>query len=185
MTLFPHANPVARAVPSLPLVITLALAGCGGGGGPAEGTQSSGPMSASPGAATQVPGSSQQVEKRIGDTSVYAVAMPTVAIPAAVASEHGIERREDVVMLRVSGRRGESGSEAAVPLQVKARVADLRGQVQALEMKEQQAAGLLDYVGTVETQIPDTLRFEIEVTTPSGARDTLQLTREVQPGLTP
>lgn len=183
MTLSKHANPVPRA--ALPaLIAALALAGCGGGA-PTTGTESSGPMSASPGAAAQVPGSSQQVETRIGDVSVYAVAMPTVAIPAVVASEHGIERRDDVVMLRVSGRRGESGSEVSVPLQVRARVTDLRGQTQALEMKEVLAAGLVDYVGTVETQIPDTLRFEIGVTTPSGASETLQLTREVQPGLMP
>lgn len=185
MTPFKHAKKTPRAASPLVLATALALAGCGGAERPAGSTQDAGPMSTSPGTAAQVPGSSQQVEKRIGDVTVYAVAMPTVAIPAAVASEHGIERREDVVMLRVSGRRGESGSETSVPLKVQARVTDLRGQAQTLEMKEQPAAGLIDYVGTVETQIPDTLRFDIEVATPSGARDTLQLTREMQPGLTP
>lgn len=182
-----------RAAPLRVLIASavLSLAGCSGGGGdtgrqPSDAvTGTANPISQSPGGAAQMPGSSQQVETRIGDTTVYAVAMPTTAIPAPVAAEHGIERRPDVVMLRISGRRGEAGNVVSAPLKVQATSTDLRGQVQTVELKEAMAAGLVDYVGTVEADIPDTLRFDIRVTTPDGATQTMQLTREVQPGIGP
>jgi hypothetical protein len=170
----------------LAAAFTLMLAGCGMGevpsdpkavnAGPAD------PMSPTPMGAAQVPGSSQQVETRIGDTTVYAVAMPTVAVPAEVAREHGIERREDLVMLRVSGRRGEGANVTSVPLRVQATATDLRGQTTTLTMEERMTAGLLDYVGAVDTELPDTLRFDIRVTTPDGASQAMQLTRDVSPG---
>lgn len=167
----------------------LVLAACGMGEVPstpeAAGMNDAGPMSPTPGAAAQVPGSSQQVETRIGDTTVYAVAMPTVVVPAEVAREHGIERREDLVMLRVSGRRGEAGNEVSVPLKVQATATDLRGQVTTLTMEERMTAGLADYVGAVDADLPDTLRFDIRVTTPDGASQTMQLTRDVSPGTGP
>lgn len=167
----------------------LVLAGCSSGEGPsapqATGTAGAGPISPTPGTSAQVPGSSQQIETRIGDTTVYAVAMPTIAVPAEVAREHGIERREDLVMLRVSGRRGEAGNEVSVPLKVQATATDLRGQVTTLTMEERMTAGLADYVGAVDADLPDTLRFDIRVTTPDGANQSMQLTRDVSPGTRP
>lgn len=150
-------------------VFAVVLAACGG----AEQT----PVPAQP---LNVPGGSQQVEKRVGDTTVYAVAMQTSTITPEVAREHGIERREDLVMLRISGRRGSGVDIASVPLQVQATATDLRGQTQTLELKQAVANGLTDYVGTVEAEVPDTLRFDIRVTTPAGASETLELTREIQ-----
>lgn len=188
MTRTIHASTILRAAPLRVLIATaiLSLAACGDDGGGqatgATGPTAEPPLAPSAGAPTQVPGSSQQVETRIGDTTVYAVAMPTVAIPAPVASEHGIERRPDLVMLRISGRRGEAGNVVSVPLKAQAAVTDLRGQTQTLELKEVLAAGLVDYVGTVEADIPDTLRFDIKVTTPDGATQAMQLTRDVAPG---
>lgn len=175
---FPRAGLVAA--------LALVLAACGMGEVPstpeAAGMNDAGPMSPTPGAAAQVPGSSQQIETRIGDTTVYAVAMPTVAVPVEVAREHGIERREDLVMLRVSGRSGQDGNEISVPLKVRATATDLRGQVTTLTMEERMTAGLADYVGAVEAELPDTLRFDIQVTTPEGASQSMQLTRDVSPG---
>jgi hypothetical protein len=165
----------ARRVLAIAFVLA-SLAACGGGGGDRAGGGTAG-QAAPP--TTPVPGSAQQVEQRIGDTTVYAVAMPTSTIPAEVAREQGIERRDDLVMLRVSGRRGEGADLGSVPLQVQATVTDLRGQPQALQMKKAVAAGLVDQVGTFEAQLPDTLRFDIRVTTPDGASGTLQLTRDI------
>lgn len=151
-------------------LLAASLAACGGG---AE-------QAAVPAQALNVPGGAQQVETRIGDTTVYAVAMQTSTITPVVAREHGIERRDDRVMLRVSGRRGEGVDIASVPLQVQATATDLRGQTQTLELKQVTANGLVDYVGTVQTAVPDTLRFDIRVTAPNGASETLELTREIQ-----
>lgn len=190
MTRTMHASSFLRAAPlrALIAITALSLAACGGdrAGEPVTGaTVAQPPLAPSAGAPLQVPGSSQQVETRIGDTTVYAVAMPTAAIPAPVAAEHGIERRPDLVMLRVSGRRGEPGNLVSVPLKVQAAVTDLRAQQQTLEMKEVLAAGLVDYVGTYQAELPDTLRFDIVVTTPEGATQTLQLTRELQTAIAP
>jgi hypothetical protein len=182
------ASTTLRSAPLRALIATavLSMAGCGGGGeSPSAGAGAAGPISPTPGQSVQVPGSSQQVETRIGETTVYAVAMPTAAIPTEVAAEHGIERRPDLVMLRISGRRGDVGNLVSVPLKVQATSTDLRGQQQTLELKEVLANGLVDYVGTVDADIPDTLRFDIRVTTPEGATEAMQLTREVQPGTGP
>ncbi|WP_189454573.1 DUF4426 domain-containing protein [Cognatilysobacter bugurensis] len=174
---------LSTSLPRAGLVAALALllAACGADESPtaAVNANPADPFSGSPVGVAQVPGSTQQVETRIGETTVYAVAMPTTSVPVEVAREHGIERREDLVMLRVSGRRGEVGNLTSVPLKVQATATDLRGQVTTLTMEERPTAGLVDYVGAVDADLPDTLRFDIRVTTPDGASETMQLTREV------
>lgn len=152
------------------MLLAATLAACGGGSGPAV----------MPGRALSTPGGAQQVETRVGDTTVYAVVMQTSTISSEVAREHGIDRRDDLVMLRVSGRRGAGVDITSVPLQVRATVTDLRGQTLTLELTQATANGLVDYVGTVQTAVPDTLRFDIRVTTPAGASETVALTREIQ-----
>lgn len=150
-------------------IFSAALAACGG----AE-------RAPVPAQLLNVPGGSQQVEARVGDTTVYAVVMQTSTITPEVAREHGIERRDDLVMLRVSGRRGSGVEIASAPLLVQATATDLRGQTRKLDLEQSVANGLTDYVGTVATEVPDTLRFEIRVATPEGASETLVLTREIQ-----
>jgi hypothetical protein len=169
----PITQIIVRRPPALRAVaiglFAATLAACGG-------TE----QAATPGQALSTPGGAQQVETRVGDATVYAVAMQTSTIPPEVAREHGIERRDDLVMLRVSGRRGSGVDIASVPLQVQATATDLRGQTQTLDMKQAVANGLVDYVGTVQTALPDTLRFGIRITTPEGTNETLELTREIQ-----
>lgn len=131
-----------------------------------------------PAATPAVPGSAQQVEARVGDATVYAVALQTSQIPETVAREHGIERREDRVMLRVSARQGEGDGTRSAPVRVQATVTGLNGQTRALELREASANGLVDHVATVEVDLPDTLRFDIRVSTADGASGTLKLTRD-------
>lgn len=138
---------------------------------------------ASPANATpDVPGSASQVQEQLGNAAVTAVAIQTSQIPAEVAAARGIERRDDLVMLRVSPRRGEAGELDTAPVQVRATVTDLRGTTRALELHRQDAAGLVDHVGTVPVTLPDTLRFSIEVTNREGQTDTLELTRQFSAG---
>ncbi len=125
-----------------------------------------------------VPGSAQQVEAKVGDVSFIAVALQTSQIPATVAAQHGIERRDDLVMLRVSPRQGEPGNIASAPAAVKATVTDLRGHTSVLELDRKVVAGLVDYVATIEVTLPATLRFEITATTPQGKSGTMTLSRE-------
>lgn len=127
---------------------------------------------------TAVPGSAQQVSAEAGDASFTAVAIQTSQIPDSVAAEHGIERRDDLVMLRVSAREGEPGNISTAPATVQATVTDLRGQTSILELDRKVVAGLVDHTGTVEVTLPATLRFEIIATTPQGASETMNFSRE-------
>lgn len=136
------------------------------------------PAAASPQATPLPPGSAQQVRSEVGEASVTAVAMQTTQIPAEVANEHGIEQRDDLVMLRVSPRHGEPGSISSAPAQVRATVTDLRGETSEVELEERMVNGLVDHVGTVQTALPATLRFDITVTSAAGGTETLELTRE-------
>lgn len=156
------------------MTLAAALAACGGGGSATGGA--AGPA-ANP-AGGPAPGSAQQVEARVGTATVHAVAMQTSTIPESVAREHGIERRDGLVMLMVSPRRGPAGSVESVPMTVRATATGMQGRVQPMEMREVRPNGLLDYVGTVPVEMPDTVRFEIQVTSPEGARETLRLTRD-------
>lgn len=127
--------------------------------------------------ATHVPGSAAQVERKVGSAIVHVYAMQTSSIPEAVAREHGIERSPELIMLRVSGRSTDADA-AGVPLEVDVRVGDLQGKTQALPVKEVVVNGLTDYVATTTASLPDTLRFDVRVTTPEGITETLQLTRD-------
>lgn len=125
-----------------------------------------------------VPGSAQQVEAEVGDVSFTAVAIQTSQIHATVAAEHGIERRDDLVMLRVSPRQGEPGSIDSAPAAVQAVATDLRGYTRVLELDRKVVAGLVDHVATMEVTLPATLRFEITATTPQGESETMKFSRE-------
>ncbi len=125
-----------------------------------------------------VPGSASQVETDVGDASVTAVAIQTSQIHAGVAAEHGIEQRDDLVMLRVSPRQGEIGSISSAPTEVSATVTDLRGATRALELDERMVAGLVDHVGTVQVTLPETLRFNVTAVSQSGETETLEFSRE-------
>lgn len=172
MSLNPMTSlPAAAAMRLLGAALFVLLAGCA-----AE--QSDGET---PTAQVQaVPGSAQQVEARIGDASVTAVALQTSQIPAAVAAEHGIEQRDDLLMLRVSARQGDAGNVSTAPVQVHASVQTLPGAGRTIEMTEHAVNGLVDHVGTFEVTLPATLRFDITVATPQGEREMLEFSRRFE-----
>lgn len=157
--------------PALPLLLAIALSACGGGAPPAASTAA--PM--------------QEAITRSGDVTVRASVLQTSTLDEAIARRYGIERSDGRAMLLVSVRRGPDGQETSVPAQVLAKASDLRGRAQVVEMRELRSGGpdtggvLLDYVGTVELDPPDTLRFDVRVTREDGAASTLQFSREFHP----
>jgi len=123
------------------------------------------------------PGSAQQLEASVGDVTVYMNAIQTSSIPAEVAREHGIAQRDDLIMLRVSPRRpGSNGEIISAPVQVQATATKLGAAPQPLPLQQEVANGLVDYVGTVEVQLPESVSFQVTVATPGGASETLSLT---------
>ncbi len=143
------------------------LAGCDSGRQP----------SATATAGTDIPGSTQQLEASVGDVTVYMTAIQTSTIPTEVAREHGIAQSDDLVMLRVSPRRqGSNGEIISAPIQIQATSTGLGAAPQPVPLKEVVANGLVDHVGTVQVQLPQTVTFQVTVATPGGASETLRLT---------
>ena len=132
---------------------------------------------------------SQEATLKMGDVTIRASAIQTSTLSEPVAAQYGITRDAGNVMLLVAVRQGAEGQEIALPASVTATMTDLRGQQQTLDMRELRSGApgappeqqLLDYVGTVSTQVPDTLRFDVQVTREGSAPATLQFSREFYP----
>ncbi|QOY62233.1 DUF4426 domain-containing protein [Lysobacter sp. H21R4] len=124
---------------------------------------------------------SQDTVVTIVDVTARATVMPTAMLGSLVAEKYGIRRADDQIMLLVGLRRGEGSAEVSVPANVVATVSDLRGGRRPIELRELSSGELMDYVGTVAVSLPDTLKFEIDITLADGARNTMQFTREFQP----
>lgn len=157
------ATPLART-----LTLTLALTACGGSGVPAPATPAAAPPPS-------------EAVARVGDVSVRASVMQTSLLTPAVARGYGITRDDKSVLLLVAVRQGPDAEAIALPARVVASATDLRGRRQDVAMRELRSGDLLDYVGTVELDAPDTLRFDVSVTREGGATSTLQFVREFHP----
>lgn len=164
---FQFPMPVARARLVLAAFLTAALAAACSGSPPP------------PRAATT--GASQSAILRTGNLTIRASAVPTSALGAAVASEYGIQRSDDTVLLLVALREGPEAREVSVPAQVRVTVTDLSGQRQELPMRELRSGDLLDYIGTVDVSAPDTLRFDLQIVREGGKVSSMQFTREFHP----
>ena len=129
----------------------------------------------------------QEAIVRAGDVSMRASVVQTSTLGADVARQYGISRDAGTLMLLVAVRQGADGAETALPAQVTATATDLRGQRQTVAMRELRVGGsgpgpaLLDYVGTVQTTLPDTLRFDVTIVREGGATSSMQFTREFFP----
>ena len=158
-----------RLVAALTLIPVLALGACGG---------SKAPPPAAPAASAATP---SEAVTRIGDVSIHASVVQTSTLAEGVARAYGITRDQHRVLLLVAVRQGPDAEAIALPAQVVATVTDLRGRRQDIPMRELRSGDLLDYVGTVEIDLPDTLRFDVAVTRAGGATSTIQVNREFYP----
>jgi hypothetical protein len=147
-------------------LLSVGLAGCGG----------SAPPPATPAAAAP-----QEAISRIGDVTIRASVLPTATLAAEVASQYGITRDDRTVMLLVGVRQGPEAQEAALPARISATATNLSGQRHPIDMRELRSGDLLDYVGTVEIAMPDTLRFDLTIVREGGATSTMQFSREFYP----
>ena len=120
----------------------------------------------------------QEAVSRIGDVTVRANVLPTLALSEAVAKQYGIAREEGRVMLLVSVRQGPEGRDTALPATIEAKVSNLQGQHRGVDMRELRTGDYVDYVGTAAVTPPDTLRFELEIVRENGARSTMTFSRE-------
>lgn len=152
----------------MPLACVL-LGACGGGTSPTP----------------AAPVAPQEALAQVGDVQVRATALPTRSLGEVVAKRHGITRADDTAMLLVSVRKGlDDATAVSLPARVTATAIDLRGNRQAVVMRELRSGdgpgALLDAVGIVEVDVPDTLRFEVDVAYPGGNAQ-LVFVREFHP----
>ena len=153
-----------RFVPAL--LLAVAMTGCGGN---------------APAPATPAQPAQPEAVSRIGDVTIRATTLQTAALTPDVASRYGISRGDRTVMLLVGVRQGPEMQETALPATITATVTNLSGQRQQIALRELRSGDLLDYVGTVETSLPDTLRFDLTIVREGGASSTMQFTREFYP----
>lgn len=158
--------------PLVPCLLSLALIACG---------PSAPPATSNPGASTTSDGTQADAVSRIGDVSIRASVIQTSMLNDAVAREYGITRDPKTVLLLVAVRQGPDATATALPATITATVTDLRGGSQAIAMHEVRTGELVDYVGTVATTLPDTLRFDIRVVRANGATSTMQLSKDFYP----
>lgn len=164
----------------LPLLLVFALAGCSG--------DNAAPAPDAP-AASAAGIDHGDTLVQIGDVSIRASAVQTSTLNETVARQYGIARDPGNVLLLVAVRQGDDASAIALPATVTASTTDLRGGQQAIAMRELRSgdpgAGpgqtLVDYVGTVATTLPDTLRFDVRVVRAGGEVSTLRFEREFFP----
>jgi len=155
-------RPLAGAV----LLTLLSLAGCDSEPAP----RIAAPMTAP-----------QEAILQAGDTTIRASVVQTSALNEVVARQYGIERDDEIVMLLVGLRRGPAATETSVPAAVTATVTDLRGQKQVIDMRELHSGELVDYVGTVQASLPDTLAFELAIAREGKPTSKMQFSREFSP----
>lgn len=148
------------------LATVLAIAACGGAPTPQAATPSS---------------TANEAVSRIGDVTIRASVMQTSTLNEAVAREYGIIRDERTVLLLVAVHQGPEANESALPAQITATATDLRGGKHDIAMRELRSGDLLDYVGTVDVSLPDTLRFDLAIVREGGASSTMQFSREFYP----
>lgn len=118
---------------------------------------------------------------RVGNISVRASPIQTSMLNPAVALQYGIERGDNTVLLLVAVRQGTEANETSLPAQITASAIDLRGHRQAIVMRELRTGDLIDYIGTVETALPETLRFDVKAVRDGKVVATLQFNREFYP----
>lgn len=158
--------------PQLALALSLSLlAACG--------RQPSPTPAASPAPATS--NSQGEAIVRVGDITVRASAVQTAMLDAGVAGRYGITRDPTTVLLLVTVHKGGDADAVSLPATVTATATDLRGSRQEIAMRALDTGGLVDYVGTVATTLPETLRFDVVVARAGAGATTLQFSRDFFP----
>ena len=160
---------------SLSLVAScvLSLAACAKNDVPVPATASAASVPAS--------ASADEAVARVGDVTMHASVMQTSSLNDGVAKEYGITRSDNTVLLLIAVRKGADAKDTALPAKITATATDLSGRRHDIAMRELRTGSLLDYVGSVDISLPDTLRFDVNIVRENGASSRMQFNREFFP----
>src|SRR5690348_3327821 len=110
---------------------------------------------------------------------VHVNATPTSQLPESVARQYGIERSPTKILLLVNVRGAGSPAPA-----ITATVTDLQEHTTVVALREvqvaQPGAPTIDYLGTIDITLPDTLRFAVSAKR-NGSTATIRLSRDFYP----
>jgi hypothetical protein len=107
--------------------------------------------------------------KDFGDYVLLFTAIPTDTLRPDIASNHGITRSANRVLLNVSMlKKTEGAPDVPVPGTVKAGAVNLNGQTKNLSVREIREGEAIYYVGDVSISGEETLVFSVEAQ-PTGA----------------
>lgn len=155
--------------PLLPACLVLLLAACHGDTDAPAATGS---------ASSQA--QSAEAESTVNGMTVHVSAVQTSQLPEVTARQYSIARSPRTILLLVN-LRNAGGAPAPAVL---ATVSDLQGHATPVALREvqvaQDGAGTIDYLGTVDATLPDTLSFEV-VVRDGGATATVGVTRDFYP----
>jgi len=148
------------------LALFLLLTACGGAPSPAEPAR---------------PAAQSDVVATNAAFVIRANAVQTSTLNEAVAKGYGIARDDKTVLLLVGVRTGEKSDERSLPARISVTVSGLTGGKRPMEMRELRTGDLVDYIGTVKTSLPETLRFDITASFAHGETAKAQFSREFYP----
>jgi len=133
-----------------------------------------------PATAAPSQGQSAEAESSIDGSTVHVSVVQTSQLPESVAREYGLDRSPRTILLLVNIR--DIGHTPAPG--ISANVTDLLQHTTPVSLRAAQGAqtdaDTVDYVGTVETTLPDTLRFTV-VAKRGGATATVEVSRDFYP----
>ena len=159
----------------LPVLLALCLAsgllGCSGGGDSATSVAASQPSQLS---------QSGEAESTVDGATVHVTAVQSSQLPQSVARQYGIARSPGTILLLINLRDVGDGATPTIT----ATVGDLQGHTTPVALREvhvaQSEPPTIDYIGTVDAALPDTLRFTV-VAKRGGSTATVQLGRDFYP----
>ena len=166
--------PISRRLPAarrprqiLTLALAVTLAACGGDNAPTP--------------AAPVAEASQEAVATAGDTTVRANVLRTSTLNAEVARSYGITRDNNHVLLLVAVRKGPLGPDISPKATIEASVTRLGGAPDPLALREQAVGDLVDHVATLAIKPPETLTFDLTVTTEGGSAMQMRFVRDFVP----
>jgi hypothetical protein len=123
---------------------------------------------------------SAQAESSIDGVTMHVSEVQTSQLPESVAREYGLDRSPRTVLLLVN-LHGIGKGPAPV---ISATATDLLQHTTPVSLRAahvpQPDPGIVDYIGTVDITLPDTLRFTV-VARHGGATSTVQVSRDFYP----
>jgi len=118
---------------------------------------------------------------QVGDTWIRASVVQTSVLPASVARQYGVARDPRTLLLLVVAGKGPPASATPVPVVVTARASGLTGGEQSIAMRQVRDGDVVDSIGTLRTSLPDTLRFDLQLSVAGQPPTVLRFSREFYP----